>query len=501
MFSFLSPQESSLQSPLDANDLQPAIAFEKIESHSFTPLMLCQSLNAPVLLESAYLKTGKGRFSILVLKEAFRITQEGKAYYLRNGEQKYSLELIPMPKNPNFLDYLKVFRDLTPPLGEEFMDLPIPLGGVGYLGYEFFGDIEAITFNKPKLYDCYTNAFIFGRDFIIFDHFYETLFIFSVAYAKEVNPYSPKQRIQEILQSLKHLSQQECTQENITSEIISANKEIYYTKMVQTLKDEIYKGNLLQCVPSQSMQIKSNLPPLQAYKNLRTTNPSPYMYFYNFGDFQIIGNSPEVLIKVSTPKDSNIAKLTLRPIAGTRPRGKTQLEDLQAEEELRNDPKENAEHLMLLDLGRNDIGKVAMGGSVKVTQQKVIEKYARVMHLVSEVQGDMDLKIHNKIDALFAAFPAGTVSGAPKIQAIKTIEALEEHQRNIYAGAIGYFTQNCDMDFAIAIRTAIYQEGIYYLQAGGGIVYDSNPTLEYIETQNKMLSLIEAIIGKEGNTQ
>lgn len=170
------------------------------------------------------------------------------------------------------------------------------------MGYEFFGDIEAITFNKPKLYDCYTNAFIFGRDFIIFDHFYETLFIFSVAYAKEVNPYNPKQRIQEILQSLKHLSQQECTQENITSEIISANKENYYTTMVQTLKDEIYKGNLLQCVPSQSMQIKSNLPPLQAYKNLRTTNPSPYMYFYNFGDFQIIGNSPEVLIKVSTPR-------------------------------------------------------------------------------------------------------------------------------------------------------------------------------------------------------
>ena len=173
-----------------------------------------------------------------------------------------------------------------------------------------------------------------------------------------------------------------------------------------------------------------------------------------------------------------------------------EIEDSRLEEELIHNEKENAEHLMLLDLGRNDIGKVAIGGSVKVTQEKVIEKYAKVMHLVSEVEGIMDLQTHKKDDALLAAFPAGTVSGAPKIQAIKTIESLEEHKRGIYAGAIGYFTQSGDMNFAIAIRTAIYQNGIYYLQAGAGIVYDSIPKEEYLETKNKMLSLVEAIMGE-----
>ncbi|MDE5592119.1 MAG: anthranilate synthase component I family protein, partial [Helicobacter sp.] len=420
---------------------------------------------------------------------------------LRVDKKKYLLNAeLTKVAEPIFLDYLKVFRDLAPSLGEELFDLPLPLGGVGYLGYEFFNQIECVDFKRPKLYDCYENAFIFGRDFVVFDHFYETVFVVNVSYAQEISPHNPKENVQMILESLKELPKKNFTRCQAESEIISKDKEAYYTQMVETLKGEIYKGNLLQCVPSQSMQIKSSLPPLQAYMNLRTNNPSPYMYFYDFGYFQIIGNSPEALISVSTPRDSSCAKLVLRPIAGTRPRGENQLEDFRLEEELKNDPKENAEHLMLLDLGRNDIGKVAIGGSVRVTQNKVIEKYARVMHLVSEVQGDMDLRIHQKTDALLAAFPAGTVSGAPKIQAIKTIESLEQHSRGIYAGAIGYFMQNCDMSFAIAIRTAIYQKGVYYLQAGGGIVYDSNPKLEYIETKNKMLSLIEAIIGTYGNS-
>lgn len=267
--------------------------------------------------------------------------------------------------------------------------------------------------------------------------------------------------------------------------------------MVELLKNEIYVGNLLQCVPSQSLEITSDLPPLQAYENLRASNPSPYMYYFDFGEYQIIGSSPEVLIKVQSDSEENFALLTTRPIAGTRPRGKNALEDSKLEGELKDNIKENAEHLMLLDLGRNDIGKVALPNSVCVTQERIIEKYARVMHLVSEVQGKMDLKLHKKTDALFATFPAGTVSGAPKIQAIKTIESLESHKRGIYAGAIGYFSKNGDMDFAITIRTAIYQKGVYYLQAGAGVVYDSIPSEEYKETQNKMLSLVEAIMGNK----
>lgn len=502
MFEFLKNSKSQ--------GIKASFNIQKIPASKLTPLMVCEALNAPVLLESAFLKTGKGRFSILVLKEAFRIIKEkGKSFLLENS-QKHALEGLrqigefSLPQQPKFLDYLSAFASLAPEAkveresqeisNAEIESLPLPLGGVGYLGYEFFSEIEEVEFHKPALYEASENAFIFGREFIVFDHFFESLYIVGVTYKCESQKQDIKKRIQELVHTLEHLSPKDKPMLTYQASITSKDKESYYTQIVKTLKSEIYKGNLLQCVPSQSLEITSNLPPLQAYMNLRTHNPSPYMYYFNFGDFQVIGSSPEVLIKVKTTTP-NCAILTIRPIAGTRPRGKNALEDSKLEEELKHNIKENAEHLMLLDLGRNDVGKVAQSKSVQVTQEKVIEKYARVMHLVSEVQGVMDLQKHQKSDALYAAFPAGTVSGAPKIQAIKTIESLESHKRAIYAGAIGYFSRNGDMDFAIAIRTAVYQRGVYYLQAGGGIVYDSDPKEEYIETQNKMRSLVEAILG------
>lgn len=484
MFKFLNLNQKGYDSALE---------FCKIPASKLTPLMLCETFSAPVLLESAFLKSGKGRFSILILEEAFRVTKDNQETSLLFLDSKHIL-----PKQP-FLKTLESLRNLAPnPKDSNFdsalpSDLPLPLGGVGYLGYEFFSEIESLEFHNPALYDCYDNAFIFGRDFAIFDHFYESLYLISVAYDQEIQSHNLKNRLDKLICKLENIQQKQESPQNYHSKVISSDKQSYYTHMVTFLKDEIYKGNLLQCVPSQSMQIQSDLPPLKAYQNLRTNNPSPYMYYYNFGHFQIIGSSPEVLVKVEKIDDKK-AKITLRPIAGTRKRGNNQIQDLQLEEELKNNPKENAEHLMLLDLGRNDIGKVAIGGSIEVTQEKVIEKYARVMHLVSEVEGIMDLQIHNKNDAILATFPAGTVSGAPKIQAIKTIESLEEHKRAIYSGAIGYFTQDGDMNFAIAIRTAVYQKGIYYLQAGAGIVYDSIPKEEYLETKNKMLSLVEAIM-------
>ena len=484
MFKFLNLNQKGYDSALE---------FRKIPASKLTPLMLCDTFSAPVLLESAFLKSGKGRFSILILEEAFRVTKDNQETSLLFLDSKHIL-----PKQP-FLKTLESLRNLAPnPKDSNFdsalpSDLPLPLGGVGYLGYEFFSEIESLEFHNPALYDCYDNAFIFGRDFAIFDHFYESLYLISVAYDQETQSHNLKNRLDKLICKLENIQQKQESPQNYHSKVISSDKQSYYTHMVTFLKDEIYKGNLLQCVPSQSMQIQSDLPPLKAYQNLRTNNPSPYMYYYNFGHFQIIGSSPEVLVKVEKIDDKK-AKITLRPIAGTRKRGNNQIQDLQLEEELKNNPKENAEHLMLLDLGRNDIGKVAIGGSIEVTQEKVIEKYARVMHLVSEVEGIMDLQIYNKNDAILATFPAGTVSGAPKIQAIKTIESLEEHKRAIYSGAIGYFTQDGDMNFAIAIRTAVYQKGIYYLQAGAGIVYDSIPKEEYLETKNKMLSLVEAIM-------
>ncbi|CAM2903050.1 chorismate-binding protein [Helicobacter burdigaliensis] len=486
------------------NPHKASLYVEKIPASKLTPLLVCEVLNACVLLESAFLKSGKGRFSILILEEAFRIVKQKQEYSLifqKNGEKK-TLSLNPKMFNNSssmkFLDYLKAFREFAPSTKDSKLplDVPLPLGGVGYLGYEFFSEIEEIDLEKKSLYEAYENAFIFGRDFVVFDHFYESLYAISITYSFETSSFDVKQRAKELIDSLMNLKIPQSSPKKIESKILSPNKEEYFTNIVSTLKNEIYKGNLLQCVPSVSMQIQSNLTPLQAYTNLRISNPSPYMFYYNFGHFHIIGSSPEVLIKLKNEEDGT-ATLTLRPIAGTRPRGETQLQDLKFEEELKNDIKENAEHLMLLDLGRNDIGKVAIGGSVKVSEEKVIEKYSRVMHLVSEVQGKMDLKMHSQEEAILASFPAGTVSGAPKIQAIKTIYELEEHKRCIYAGAIGYFTKECDINLAIAIRSAVYQNGIYYLQAGAGVVYDSNPLSEYLETQNKMLSLKEAIMGEK----
>ena len=484
------------------------LSIQKISASKLTPLMVCEALNAPVLLESAFLDTGKGRFSILVLKVAFRIIKEKGKVFLQEDSTKHDLSKIQqigdstLPPNPKFLDFMEAFATLAPKLdsdtipSSEIESLHLPLGGVGYLGYEFFSEIEEVEFSNPPLYDVSENAFIFGREFVVFDHFYETLYILCVSFKGESKPHDTQKRVQELATMLEHLNAPDMPQKTHDSTIISKDKKSYYTNIVQTIKKEIYKGNLLQCVPSQSLQISSTLPPLQAYMNLRISNPSPYMYYFNFGTFEIVGSSPEVLVRVKTTAP-NAAQVTIRPIAGTRARGKNALEDSKLEEELKANAKENAEHLMLLDSGRNDVGKVAKPGSVRVTKEKVVEKYARVMHLVSEVQGEMDLTKHSKTDALYAAFPAGTVSGAPKIQAIKTIESQESHKRAIYAGAIGYFAKNGDMDFAIAIRTAVYQKGVYYLQAGGGIVIDSDAEAEFEETRNKMRSLVEAILGGE----
>ncbi|MBX7490496.1 anthranilate synthase component I family protein [Helicobacter turcicus] len=484
------------------------IKVQKISSSKLTPLMVCEALKAPVLLESAFLTTGKGRFSILITQEAFRIIKEDSKYFLQKDSNKYPLNSLDkiyhfaLPKTPKFLNFLEAFRALAPQVSdatftEDLSFLPLPLGGVGYLGYEFFSEIEEVHFCNPPLYQASENAFIFGREFVIFDHFYEMLYAINVVYENETQNFDLEVCSKNLLEKLTNIEIPK-KEKNRTYQtaITSKDKESYYTHIVGALRGEIYKGNLLQCVPSQSLEITSDLPPLQAYVNLRAHNPSPYMYYFDFGEYHIIGSSPEVLIRVQSDSKKDSVLLTTRPIAGTRPRGKNALEDAKLEVELKENIKENAEHLMLLDLGRNDIGRVALPNSVRVTQEKVIEKYARVMHLVSEVQGEMDLNAHKKIDALLATFPAGTVSGAPKIQAIKTIESLESHKRGIYAGAIGYFSKNGDMDFAITIRTAVYQNGVYYLQAGGGVVYDSTPKEEYKETQNKMLSLVEAIMGE-----
>tara|TARA_B100000780_G_scaffold277023_1_gene246820 strand:- start:16 stop:1527 length:1512 start_codon:yes stop_codon:yes gene_type:complete len=251
-----------------------------------------------------------------------------------------------------------------------------------------------------------------------------------------------------------------------------------YLEAVKKAKNYIKSGDIFQVVPAQRWKQDFDLPPFAMYRALRRVNPSPFMFFFNYGDFQIIGASPEILVRLM---DNEV---TIRPIAGTRKRGVTVEEDKALEKELLSDPKELAEHLMLLDLGRNDVGRVAKIGSVRPTEKFIVERYSHVMHIVSNVVGELDPQ-HDAVAALLAGLPAGTLSGAPKVRAMEIIDELEPEKRGVYGGGCGYFSAGGDMDICIALRTAVLKDGVLYSQAGGGIVYDSDPECEYEETVNK----------------
>jgi len=287
-----------------------------------------------------------------------------------------------------------------------------------------------------------------------------------------------------ILASLEKNNSNKNTKANI--KVKSNTTKNKFLKMVNKAKEYIKIGDIFQVVLSQRFEASLSKEPLEIYKKLRVTNPSPFMYFFNFKDFQIIGASPEILVRL---RDN---KITVRPIAGTRPRGKNSIEDNFFAKDLLQDKKELSEHLMLLDLGRNDAGKVSKIGTVKVTESFMIEKYSHVMHIVSNVMGIYNKK-YSKFKSLLAGFPAGTVSGAPKIRAMEIIDELETTRRKVYAGGIGYFSANGEFDTCIALRTAIAKNKKFYVQAGAGIVADSNPIKEYEETINKAKALLSAL--------
>ena len=266
---------------------------------------------------------------------------------------------------------------------------------------------------------------------------------------------------------------------------VSEFPEAGFKAAVERAKRYIYDGDIMQVVLSQRTSKPFSASPLSLYRALRSLNPSPYMFFYHFDDFHIVGASPEILVRLEGDT------VTVRPIAGTRPRGKNPQEDAELAADLLADPKELAEHVMLMDLGRNDIGRVAQTGTVKVTEKMQIENYSHVMHIVSNVEGKLKPEL-TAIDVLRATFPAGTVSGAPKVRAMEIIDELEISKRGIYAGAVGYLGFNGDMDLAIAIRTGVIKDGQLHVQAGAGIVADSVPQNEWIETQNKAKALLRA---------
>ena len=261
-----------------------------------------------------------------------------------------------------------------------------------------------------------------------------------------------------------------------------------YLAAVEKAKEYIRAGDIFQVVPSQRWRMDFPLPPFALYRSLRRTNPSPFMFFLNFGSFQIVGASPEILVRLRE------GEVTIRPVAGTRPRGATADEDRALEADLLGDPKELAEHLMLLDLGRNDVGRVAKIGTVRPTEQFIVERFSHVMHITSNVVGELR-DGQDALSALLAGLPAGTVSGAPKVRAMEIIDELEPEKRGVYAGGVGYFAANGEMDMCIALRTGVVKDGALYIQAGGGVVYDSDPAAEYEETVNKSRALQRAAEG------
>ena len=363
----------------------------------------------------------------------------------------------------------------------------------GYFSYDSIRYIENIPNNCKDDLNLPDVRLIRPRILIIHDNFKKEIFYICNIYKDEkIRNYKDKyERIKTdlfkllIQSSIKNIIKnkvKKCKEIKVKSNT-SKNK---FLKMVNKAKNYIKLGDIFQVVLSQRFEAKLSKAPIDIYKKLRVTNPSPFMFYFNFNDFQIIGASPEILVRLRNNK------ITVRPIAGTRPRGKTTKEDLRNEKDLINDKKELSEHLMLLDLGRNDAGKVSKINSVKVTESFIIERYSHVMHIVSNVVGKYNKKF-SKFKSLLAGFPAGTVSGAPKIRAMEIIDELEKTKRKVYAGGIGYFSANGEFDTCIALRTAVAKKDKFYVQAGAGIVADSKPIKEYEETVNKAKALINAL--------
>jgi len=372
--------------------------------------------------------------------------------------------------------------------------LPAFTGGlVGHFGFETVALIEPrLAHNaKPDLLGTPDVLLMLSEEVAVFDNLKGRLYLIVHADPAQPQAYArARRRLDELAFRLRHsgsgypdVLDPKALEETDFKSTFTRNE---YETLVEKAKEYIRAGDIFQVVPSQRLSVPFRARPVDVYRALRALNPSPYMYFLDLGATQIVGSSPEILVRLKE------GKVVVRPIAGTRPRGKTPEEDLALETELLADAKERAEHLMLIDLGRNDVGRVSRTGTVELTASFVIERYSHVMHIVSQVEGELREGL-TYMDVLKATFPAGTVSGAPKIRAIEIIRELEPHKRNIYAGAIGYIGWWGDADTAIAIRTAVIQDGRLYVQAGGGVVFDSDPSTEWEETMNKGRALFRAV--------
>ena len=466
---------------IDADLDTPVSAFLKMEKGDYS-----------FLLESVGGQEKIARYSFLGTNPSMIFKSRGKeveiTYPFLGKKEKFITSTSPLD------EIKKIMRDMR---SVQLPGLPRFYGGlVGYLGYDTVRFIENIPDKNPDSLKIPDILLMMTDSLLIFDRLNHTIKILNNVIVPKGAGLSKKKalykkavgRIEKIHAGFnRSVLRRESLRKPGKLRIESNLKKHEFLAMVRKCKEYIKKGDIIQVVPSQRFKVKTQKDDFSVYRSLRILNPSPYMYYFNLKDFSIVGSSPEILVRCED------GLVQTRPIAGTRRRGKDAEEDAVLEKELLNDEKERAEHLMLVDLGRNDLGRISKIGQVKVDAFMRVEKYSHVMHLVSEVSGILDKKRFDIYDVLKAAFPAGTVSGSPKIRAMQIIDELENLRRSLYAGAIGYFSFSHNLDTCIAIRTIIFKDGFAYVQSGGGIVADSVPEKEYQESVNKAKAMMEAI--------
>lgn len=473
---------------------QPQVVSTSLVADLETPvsamLKLASGKPNSFLLESVEGGAVRGRYSIIGLRPDLIWRCHGNKAEVNRSADRDSSAFEPC--SGNALDSLREIVD------ESRIDLPESLppmaaGLVGYLGYDTVALMERVPSTRPDPLKTPDGLFVRPTIMAIFDLVKDTVIIVTPVrpdpVISTVDAYEASiERLMSVVMDFEKALPEERTPGAEPGDVpapVSNTDPDAYKEMVRKAKEYIIAGDVFQVVLSQRFRVPFTLPPFSLYRALRRTNPSPFLFFLDFGDFSVVGSSPEILVRLRD------GKVTLRPLAGTRPRGETAAEDSALAEELLADEKELAEHLMLLDLGRNDVGRVAKIGTVEVTEKMVIERYSHVMHIVSNVEAEIDEKF-DAMDALIGGFPAGTVSGAPKIRAMEIIDELEKEKRGIYAGTVGYFSANGSMDTCIVLRTALVKDGTMYVQSGAGIVTDSDPASEHRECQNKALALVRA---------
>lgn len=466
-----------------------AEAFADLETPLTLYLKLAQTQDAgknTFLLESVVGGERFGRYSFIGLPATTLLRSYGnRIEVVEHGKiiEKY---------NGNPLDFIAEFQaryKVALTLG-----LPRFCGGLaGYFGYDAVRCIEPRLANSAPKDDLQLPdiQLLLTEELAVIDNLSGKLYLIVYANTQQPEAYAKaRQRLKDLRTMLRRAVDAPVTSSSVRTEAIRDFDKANYLAAVLKAKELIMAGDLMQVQIGQRIRKPYVDSPLSLYRALRSLNPSPYMYFYNFGDMQIVGSSPEILVRNESVKDGG-KKVTIRPLAGTRPRGSTAEHDIQLATELLADPKEIAEHVMLIDLARNDIGRIAEIGSVKVTDKFVIEKYSHVQHIVSNVEGTLKPNMSN-LDVLRATFPAGTLSGAPKVRAMEIIDTLEPVKRGIYGGACGYLSFGGEMDLAIAIRTGVIKDGMLYAQAAAGIVADSVPEMEWQETENKARAVLRA---------